>query len=109
MIRSLHWLVAAILVLLAVGSFAVADEARARLRIAWSDNLLTIEAPRDATPIPGGKLTVNYLVKRYERDFPEHLRLGGGEYGACTGWTPARPKCPVSRVKIPFRYWRGAL
>ncbi len=33
----------------------------ARLRIAWSDNILSIEAPAGQPPIPGGKLSVHYL------------------------------------------------
>jgi hypothetical protein len=32
-----------------------------RLRLAWSDNILSIEAPLGQPPIPGEKLAVNYL------------------------------------------------
>jgi hypothetical protein len=32
-----------------------------KLRIGWADNILSIEGPADAAPLPGGKLTVNYL------------------------------------------------
>ncbi len=32
-----------------------------RLRIAWADNLLSIEAPSGQPPLPGGKLTIHYL------------------------------------------------
>lgn len=32
-----------------------------RMRISWDANILSIEAPADGPPLPGGKLTVNYL------------------------------------------------
>jgi hypothetical protein len=41
------------------GPLSAADPAR--LQIAWADNRLSIEAPAGQSPIPGGKLVVNYL------------------------------------------------
>ena len=38
-----------------------ADDEPLRLRIAWADNMLSIEAPTGQPPIPGGKLLVHYL------------------------------------------------
>ena len=37
------------------------DQGQGRLRIAWADNLLSIEAPPGQPPVPGGKLFVHYL------------------------------------------------
>jgi hypothetical protein len=51
-------------VLMLAAVVAIAANARGdddKLRIGWAGNLLSIEAPPGGQPLPGGKLTVNYL------------------------------------------------